>query len=151
VKRKFDKFDGAREIKFRAWDKKQKGFIAGFNLFSFHDYYTRGVEPSIKRYDSEWKLSEIELMQYTGLNDATKWEELTESEQVAWINCGGIQEDWKGKLIYEGDIIAVNGMENLAVEYHDGSFQAGSSGQYLTSYPFRVIGNIHRNPELLKP
>ncbi len=59
-------------------------------------------------------------------------------------------KDKSGKEIYEGDIIAVEGMENLPVEYIDGSFMAGDSGQYLTSYPFKVIGNIYENPELLK-
>ncbi len=58
-----------REVKFKAWHKKRKAWILGFNLYSFHDYYTKGIEPSIQRYSTKWMLSDIVLSQYIGIKD----------------------------------------------------------------------------------
>lgn len=43
--------------------------------------------------------------QFTGLYDATKWEELTDAEQEQWLKHHS-KDDWKGKPIFEGDIIS---------------------------------------------
>lgn len=55
------------------------------------------------------------LCQYTGLNDNTKWEDLTESEKELFLSNWNYQEDrknkvedWKGKKIWENDIISIN-------------------------------------------
>ncbi len=123
-----------REIRFRAWCKKGKGFIQGFNMVNFHSYYTKGLEPEIYRYSVRWKLSDIILMQYTGL------------------------EDNSGIGIYEGDIIKLeNACDNSIYEvviknctlrlrhneklYYDERVFAESITE--------VIGNIMENPELL--
>lgn len=52
------------------------------------------------------------LCQYTGLNDNTKWEDLTESEKELFLSNWNYQEDrknkvedWKGKKIWENDIL----------------------------------------------
>jgi len=43
-------------------------------------------------------------MQFTGLHDSTKWEDLTEHEREQWTRQGNMPSRWKGKEIYEGDI-----------------------------------------------
>ena len=52
------------------------------------------------------------VCQYTGINDKTKWEELTEYEQNDFLskwnpkeNRQNIKQDWKGRKIFENDII----------------------------------------------
>lgn len=82
-------------IKFRAWCKKGKGFIQGFNLFGFHRYYTKGQEPSVQRYNTTWKLSEIDLMQSIGVSDSC------------------------GVEIFEGDILMHPDGKKFAIKYFD--------------------------------
>ncbi|MGG1444934.1 hypothetical protein ABE354_23365 [Brevibacillus laterosporus] len=48
------------------------------------------------------------VVQYTGLQDNTKWDNLTWQEQQEWKNKGKSQEEWKGKEIYEGDIVRIS-------------------------------------------
>lgn len=121
-----------REIKFRAWSVEQKAYIAGFNMVNFHSYYNKGLEPEIYRYSTTWKLSEIILQQYTGLNDTN------------------------GDAIYEGDIIMDISGNKLVVEWNDDTckfqFSDGSDindrDRYATHK--QIVGNILQNPESIK-
>jgi len=85
-----------REIKFRAWDEINKTMI-------YPDFpeNLRGLTSAdiLKRWSPEW------IMQYTGLKDSTKWEELTKEEQQAWLDSGKTEKEWSGKEIYSGDIV----------------------------------------------
>lgn len=46
-----------------------------------------------------------ELSFFTGLYDDTKWESLEEVERDQWVKDGNNQSAWRGKKIYEGDIL----------------------------------------------
>ena len=59
-----------------------------------------------------YEIDQDTLCQYTGLNDNTKWEDLTESEKELFLSNWNYQEDrknkvedWKGKKIWENDIL----------------------------------------------
>lgn len=55
------------------------------------------------------------ICQYTGLNDNTKWEDLTEVEKETFLSDWNYKkgrrnkvEDWKGRKIWENDIISIH-------------------------------------------
>ena len=115
-----------RELKFRGW--ATSGSVGCFvyfdvredNDFDFHEFYSSCEADNIE--------------QYTGLKDKN------------------------GKEIYEGDIVTLNGeWEEIEhgdcsiVTFENGCFRVGNgyeneAGNYLSDW--RIIGNIHENPEL---
>lgn len=88
------------------------------------------------------------LGQYTGLHDSTKWESLSKSEQQKWLE-NHTADEWKGKKIFEGDIIKYKG-ELLEVRYSDEQARFLTvflNGVYdpnptVTMAKGKVIGNI---------
>jgi len=117
--------------------------------------------------DSIWKVIPESVGQYIGLNDLTGWKQLTEMEQDKWICSGRHKKNWKGKVIYTGDIIRYLGHEVGYVE-GKGSVQLRPARFKLVTndiktlyqisnivYPSgmavgRVVGNLTDNPELIK-
>lgn len=129
-----------REIKFRAWDDKEKKWLLGYeypNLggFSmFGECMLFGEWTGILNSRPLQELDTVRLMQYTGLKDKN------------------------GKEIYEGDIIRfVHDKEDWfnQIGFEDGSFVRFFDNG--TSTPINqdsmsqaiIIGNIYENPELL--
>lgn len=124
-----------REIKFRAWDKKEKVMYARAGITPHDDYcyavksksggstWFEFVDEHIKKYDGYYP-SDIELMQYTGLKDKN------------------------GVEIYEGDIY----------RFYSPSFEKTFTSEIkwmfdptMLDCDGEVIGNIYENPELLAP
>lgn len=121
-----------REIKFRAWDKKNK-------QWEYPDYITMDGEPMwFDREDGtieDYSFTDIVLMQYTGLKDKNE------------------------KEIYEGDILQ-NGKEKFTIENELGNncgecFDVWGwdmpADENAISLWWEVIGNIYENPNLVKP
>lgn len=144
----------AREIKFRAWDKKDKVMRIVYGVL-FKRVSNKGnrandiVELHCSDYEGqraiilshfERPLEDIELMQFTGLLDK------------------------QGKEIYEGDILAPMPNDynpeytgNWIMTFDRGTFLAESVDDryetwapYWTEQQFEIIGNIYENPELLQ-
>ena len=152
-----------REIKFRCWIDYGPGHCTMLydrgNLSEFFD--AADGSPT---------------MQYTGLKDATKWEDLTEEERKKWVEAGNLPSQWNGKEIYEGDILAWAGdwcrqdkeerhvvkfgfhstsddyyasvAYGFYMEREDLKVDTTHSGEYFDKC--EVIGNIYENPELLE-
>ena len=141
-----------REIKFRAWDDKNKKWLLGYeysNLGGFSligECVLSGEWGNVfdtflfNKYGKKWE--DLKIMQFTGLKDKN------------------------GKEIYEGDIVIYNrGIGNWTgqrmsttheIVFTDEVFafvmKYGSSYIKLRkhwNYIYEVIGNIFENPELL--
>ena len=124
-----------KDIKFRAFHKIHKYMFDVTNI----DFVNKTVQ------HNDLPFSDCELMQFTGLNDID------------------------GKEIFEGDIIQdINDNNSLRygkdnnltpVEFYNESFGISVifDGAFVPLYPyeeggfkFKVVGNIHQNPELLE-
>lgn len=123
--------------KFRAWDKTtQKNW--NIDKWHFEDEYLDLIEPGVSicdpRIERIWrKQGDVEIMQYTGLDDVN------------------------GKPIHEGDIVkAYRTCKSDLITFANGSF--GIAPDYWHSFESftdfygkcEVIGNKFQNPELLE-
>ncbi|UPJ35839.1 hypothetical protein IVB45_02165 [Bradyrhizobium sp. 4] len=108
-----------REIKFRAWDKKQS------KLFTVSDIQFNEAEIGVYVTDQKTEAlpwdENIILMQFTGLKDKN------------------------GKEVYEGDIVSTNDGVSYPVDWVE-DLAAFNVQKYFKPV---VIGNIYENPELL--
>ncbi len=132
-----------REIKFRAWDKRD-GLQKMLYLTGFVPYGEgwSGGNPDYKFYELYYGLNafmkvsekEIEIMQFTGLKDG------------------------HGKEIYEGDICEghSDGIGVITWSPFDGGYDyvfsdEANVGIWEVIKFIKVIGNVYQNPELLTP
>lgn len=143
-----------REHKYRAWEKNLKQIIPVHSI----DFEKKMINTG-----SAWRLfDEIELMQYTGLHDNTKWEQLTESEKksfynkhksedgrtIKYRNVDDVKRLWNGKEIYEGDIVIyqVNtpAEQTAIIKWRNGGFiltdwSDKTTDQYLPDFWYAPI------------
>ena len=125
-----------RDLRFRAWDKKEKKWLFGYeypNLGGFSllgEVVLMGELATIKI--EKWK--DIEVMQYTGLKDKN------------------------GKEIYKGDIVKEYRF-NYTIEWNPDRLCWARTSMIRNEKRFRnlycddvfeVIGNIYENKDLLK-
>ena len=130
-----------REIKFRAWDKRESRMIIDEQAFIPVKVTNKGVLRLSPRHKEElWEFikgDRFEVMQYTGLKDRN------------------------GKEVYEGDIVKCSSGFPHEVYWENecgGTYVGGIPAFYLSgilrgyawSGDEEVIGNIHEHPHLLK-
>lgn len=117
-----------QEIKFRAWNKKDKVMVdvaaMNFGPSGFWSLIEDADDAELQLADS------YELMQYTGLKDKN------------------------GREIYEGDVVKNEYGKVMEVQYDPRSAAFGVGDYYFgtigSGKTLEVIGNIFDNPELLE-
>lgn len=141
-----------------------------YGAYSFNPVAKRGFIVNIG-FDSDGPivhLTEVDPStkgQFTGLYDATTWNELTPAEQKIYK-----QSTWKGRMIFEGDILEAHYDEyfpesatrtvvewskidqgDVTVGWYMNQEGRGSDPIYFSDVKQnRVIGNIHENADLLE-
>lgn len=98
--------------KFRAWDgqkmilPREKHYYQHYVAFSGDIIQSSREGMACFGCVDSWMIhtGNIKLMQFTGLLDSTKFEDLTIIEQNKWLENNNM-DDWNGKEVYEGDVI----------------------------------------------
>lgn len=155
-----------REIEFRVWDKVRKSFVPT-------EYISITADGNVENNSTEncfYDPQDWELIQFTGLRDSTKWDELTEDDREKWVMDGNMPSEWNGKKIFEWDRIQMTGglpfYDNkgyVIFSNYSGSFVMkaktdGGKGEdqqlfslnnnnSLNGIKIKVVGNIFENPD----
>ena len=139
-----------RETKFKAWDIKNKGWIQGFNMLNYHDYYNKGLDASISRYYTNWKKGEYILAQYTGLKDIDGKEIYSEDiVNVTFPNGGFVRAviEWKDLSWQYKTLFALS--DSLDSKPLFNNPYPNYAGLHCVGYIFKIIGNIYEHSNLL--
>ena len=128
-----------REIKFRAYDKKKKKWLAGYDVGSLGGFSLFGEVMLL----GEWShILDTYLMSREGF----------EPEDLVVMQFTGLK-DKNGKEIYEGDVVQTENTVVGQITFYSGHFMldVGKGVRMYISDEYEVIGNIYQNPELLTP
>ncbi len=124
-----------RQLMFRAWKKKEKAWLFGYEIPSLGGFSLIGETVLLGELNSvpleDW--NDIEIMQYTNVKDKNE-KEIYEGDILKYSLGNG--EYWNAEVIW----------------YHDRWQHRNKADikQDIDMFKDEVIGNIYENPELLK-
>ena len=135
-----------REIKFRAWIKKEKLMANSFDIEGIYPNMVRKLEIAGKGalYGNQYI-----LMQFTGLKDKNG-KEIYEGDIIYINRKKSKRENDKGKLlvVWTNDLTSFEAKRIDEIDYIDDLECLGNFR--FKEYNLEVIGNKFENPELLK-
>lgn len=131
-----------KEIKFRAWDKKEHRMFKVDCLEWNNDHEISGDVGNLE-HDDLVGFARIELMQYTGLKDKNGVE-IYEGDIVQLGAYNNVQKKWLPSFKCEVKFTLEHGGYAVSTPYTDNHFN-----DFEAKY-CEVIGNIYGNPELVK-
>lgn len=144
-----------REIKFRAWDTQNKKMLSYED--EWYDRENMGKQIVQAKMYVPCYAEENKVIEITYLSNLSKYNFSAEEINAIPMQYTGLK-DRNGVEIYEGDIISnkEGNIFNVQVEFLDGAFTVegmsfGENENEHSTYikNWKVVGNIHENPELL--
>lgn len=142
-----------REIKFRAWDKKENKLYYPNNCQNrkdYNTYYCGDLEVSLYTIEELSKDDDFVLMQFTGLQDKNgvdiyEGDIICDDKYNTW--------EWRGIVKFSHGVFGAEWLTNI-----ESQSMVGSWGQKHNLRTFDddilerkvIIGNVFENPELLK-
>lgn len=136
-----------REIKFRAWNEKEKKMHTSYlecHLIALMEDSPRIHIPKSEATEEKW--IDVQLEQYTGLHDKNGKE--IYDRDIARYHNGFLNIEMKVQILYAGsgffiEHIGESGTRNFKEDF-------GLIPLSKMSETLEVIGNIHENSELLE-
>lgn len=138
-----------RELKFRAWDDKDKKWLLGYDYENLGGFSMMGEVMAFGQYTkmlNSFKLKDwdcIKLMQFTGLLDKNN-KEIYEADICRLFSCDRPIVFKDGSFGYMTDFNELAWFVPIGSNSHF-NWEDGRSDK------IEVIGNIYQNPELLTP
>lgn len=147
-----------RELKFRGKRLDNSKWVYGPWIYELFHKDKGAIFIREKGSIQGYQIEKETIGQFTGLRDVKKWKDLKESEREQWTRDGNMPSEWKGREIYEGDVvrkircnipIVIKWVQNICG--FEGVYKDKSSCvlNILSASEYEVIGNIHENPDLL--
>jgi len=120
-----------RELKFRIWDNHTNRFVTCVYETNKDCYLFIGRSGYVTAFNCygeeiDFQDGRFTIQQYTGLKDKN------------------------GKEIYEGDILMPDTIAGIWPEQRNGVLVKDIRQPFANAHLFKIVGNIFKNPELLK-
>lgn len=118
-----------------------KGVNRGSYLWAEGDYMSKNAEIRLDCGDIVPIYPET-ICQFTGIYDATKWQELTEEQRDKWTLDGNMPSEWKGWKLFSDDLIS-DGSIIMRIYMTEGGFAIKAF------YWASEIGELNGSDELI--
>ena len=139
------------KTKFRAWHIHKQIMCEVIRIDFEQEIVTLDLENDDDEYfwiETDWSFSDVEIMQSTGLKDADGVE-IFEGDIVkrTYLFNGGLGETHTGEIVYDKEYARY--VISKPQEYTEPKTE--DLGNILSDKStYRVVGDIHKNPELLE-
>jgi len=136
-----------REIKFRAWDKKENKMQQVVQILYGHEASNYPLSVDFFRSVKSRLIKDIELMQYTGLKDKNGVE-IYEGDIIDYLGTFESGDGYRGEIKFDEGVYYFMGKSKIGRKAGVISSYVGLAHEKAYQH-CEVIGNIYENPELL--
>lgn len=136
-----------REIKFRAWDKKENKMQQVVQILYGHEASNYPLSVDFFRSVKSRLIKDIELMQYTGLKDKNGVE-IYEGDIIDYLGTFESGDGYRGEIKFDEGVYYFMGKSKIGRKAGVISSYVGLAHEKAYQH-CEVIGNIYENSELL--